>query len=227
MPLRLTLSSRPTSWAWSAETVSDEAMGSLVNSMFFHEACSTLSVIPLPVRLVMPWLTRRWASAGLVLTSSLAWTWPSISRRTASGWSLRNLVRTTSWVVTNLPSGHSVRSSSRTLPPPSWTRRVAQGSGTQAPSIWPERNVSRVWALSWGTIETSPPPSRSALRLLLFSQERRATSWVPPRWGDASFLPLRSAGPLIGGLAPRRGPPGVGPGRVGAGAPVGWAEAVV
>ena len=50
---------------------------------------------------------------------------------------LRNSVRTIRWVVTNSPSGQRSRSSTSTLPPPSRTRRVAQGSGTQAPSISP------------------------------------------------------------------------------------------
>ncbi len=148
----------------------------------------------------MPWPTRFWALAGSLLMRSFAATWPSRSRFTASGWSLRNAVRTMSWVVTYWPFGHRSLSSTRTLPPPSWTSRVAHGSGTQAPSSWPCLNRSRVWALSCGTIETSPPPAGSVLRPFFFSQVRSATSWVLPSCGDATVLPFRSSALLMLGL---------------------------
>ena len=71
-------------------------------------------------------------------------------------------------VVTNWPSGHSVSSSTSTLPPPSWIRRVPHGSGTHAPSMAPDLNVSSVCALSCGTTDTSPPPCGVGLETLLF-----------------------------------------------------------
>ena len=92
--------------------------------------------------------------------------------------------------MTYLPSGHRSRSSTRTLAPPSWMSRVAHGSGTQAPSIVPARNVSRVWAFSWGTTETSPPPAVSVARPCSFSQLRSATSWVLPSDGRGDLLAL-------------------------------------
>ena len=132
-------------------------------------------------------------------------------RLTTSGLASRNFFATTRWVVTYLPSGHRSRSSTRTLAPPSWIRRVAHGSGTQAPSIVPARNVSRVWEFSWGTTETSPPPAVSVLRPCSLSHERSATSCVLPSDGLAIFLPLRSAALVISGLTTRNAPPEVEP----------------
>ena len=71
-------------------------------------------------------------------------------------------------VVVNDSLGHRLRSSTITLAPASATSRVAHGSGTQAPSMPPDRNVANVWALSWGTMDTSPPPSTVLLRPLDF-----------------------------------------------------------
>jgi hypothetical protein len=71
--------------------------------------------------------------------------------------------------------------------------------------------VSSVWAFSWGRIDTSPPPWGSVRRPCSRSQWRRATSWVLPSWGVASFLPRRSAGPEMEGLTTRAAPPEVAP----------------
>src|SRR5438270_10515043 len=103
-------------------------------------------------------------------------------------------------VVRNLPPAHSDASLTSSLPLPSITSLLTQGSGTHAPPIWPDLKVSRVWALSWGRICTSPPPSGVVFRPCFLSHWRRATSWVLPSWGDASFLPLRSAALLMVGL---------------------------
>ena len=132
--LRL-LSSRPTVMASAAPLRRLAATGSLVNVRFGQAASITAWAMALPVSFSIPWLTSALASAALALTKSLAATWPSRSRLTTSGCSLRKSVRTIRWVVTYWPSGHRVRSSTRTLPPPSWTSRVAQGSGTQAPAM--------------------------------------------------------------------------------------------
>ena len=179
------------------------ATGSLVKVMFGQAASMTPWGIVLPVSFWMPWLTSVLASAALALTKSLAATWPSRRRLTASGWSFRNAVRTMRWVVTYWPPGQRVFSSTRTLPLPSWTIRVAQGSGTQAPAMIPVLKASRAWPFSWGTMETSPPPCVSLLSPLALSQLRRATSWVLPSCGVAIFLPLRSAGLLMLGLTTR------------------------
>ena len=53
-------------------------------------------------------------------------------------------MRTMRWVVTYSPSGQRSASSTRTCAPPSWIKRVAQGSGTQAPSMSPAMNAASV-----------------------------------------------------------------------------------
>src|SRR6266550_2444262 len=131
------------------------------------------------------------------------------------------------WVVTYWPPGHNVFSSTRTLPPPSWTRRVAHGSGTQAPSIWPPLKASSVWALSWGRMETSPPPSLVVARPLSASQVRSATSWVLPSCGDATVLPRRTAADVISGLTTRYAPPDVAPAMIRIAAPLDLAKALI
>src|SRR5205814_4493918 len=110
-----------------------------------------------------------------------------------SGCCSRNAVRTISVVVRNRLFGQRVASSTRTLPLPSSTRRLVHGSGTHAPSICPDLNVSRVWTFSYGTIDTWPPPSGVVFKPCFLSHDRRATSWVLPSCGEASFLPFRSA----------------------------------
>ena len=52
-----------------------------------------------------------------------------------------------------LAVGPQVASSTRTLPPPSWIRRVAHGSGTQAPSMSPALKAVSVSALACGMID--------------------------------------------------------------------------
>ena len=71
------------------------------------------------------------------------------------------------WVVTNSPSGQRSRSSTSTLPPPSITRRVAQGSGTQAPSISPDMKVSRLWPFDCGNDRHVAAALRGRLEALL------------------------------------------------------------
>ena len=129
--------------------------------------------------------------------------------------------------MTYLPSGHRSRSSTRTLAPPSWMSRVAHGSGTQAPSMVPARNVSSVWAFSWGTTETSPPPAVSVVRPCSLSQDRSATSWVLPSDGLAIFLPLRSAALAISGLTTRKAPPEVEPEMTRTASPFDFANALM
>ena len=58
---------------------------------------------------------------------------PRSSASTVCGCSCRNCVRTISTVVGNLPSGHRVRSSTRTFAPAS-TSRELHGSGSQPPA---------------------------------------------------------------------------------------------
>ena len=98
------------------------------------------------------------------------------------------------WVVTNLPSGQMSRSSTSTWPPPSSTRRVAHGSGTQAPSMAPVWNAVSVSAFSCGVMLTSPPPAVSVVKPCSLSHARRATSCVLPSDGVASLAAARSAG---------------------------------
>ena len=114
-------------------------------------------------------------------------------------------------VVTYCPSGHRSRSSTSTVPPPSWIRRVAHGSGTHAPSMSPALKESSVAPFSCGLIETSPPPDSSADKPLSCSQARSATSWVLPSAGVAIVVPARSAGDVISGFTTRNAPPDVAP----------------
>ena len=100
-------------------------------------------------------------------------------------------------VVWNFSSGHRVFSSTSVLPPASSTSRDAHGSGSQAPSISPDLNRSRVCAFSWLTMSTSLPPVVCTFNPLSSSHLRSATSWVPPSCGVARVLPFRSAAPLI------------------------------
>ena len=91
----------------------------------------------------------------------------------------------------------------------------------------PALNASSVCALSCGTIDTSPPPWSSVLRPWSFSQLRRATSWVLPSCGVASFLPLRSAALLISGLTTRNAPPEVAPEMIRMASPFDLAKALM
>src|SRR5204863_296068 len=74
---------------------------------------------------------------------------------------------------------HDVRSSTRPLPPPAVTSRVAHGSGTHARTMLPCWSAVSVTALSCGTTVTSPP-SFVSCRPFLFDQVRSATSCVFP-----------------------------------------------
>ena len=129
-----------------------------------------------------------------------------------AGFFSRNSVRTIRWVVTNLPPGHSVFSSTSTLPPPSRTSRDAHGSGTQAPSIFLSWKSCRVVAFSLGSTCTSPcTPWLDGVSPFSFSQARSATSWVLPSCGEAIRLPLRSAAELMPGWTTSEAPPEVAP----------------
>src|SRR6266508_1920831 len=203
--------SRPRSWALAAEVLRDEATGSSVNVSRFQAAAITSGLRVLPVSFSIWVLASSWALAGSRLTSSLASTCPARSFSTWSGFLARYSVRTTRWVVTNLPPGQSLASSTSTLPPPSRSSRVAHGSGTQAPSISPALNSSRVCAFSWLTTCTSPPPCVSVLNPCPASQLRSATSWVLPSCGVAIFLPRRPWASVMSGRTISRAPPEVAP----------------
>ena len=130
-------------------------------------------------------------------------------------------------VVTYRPSGHSVASSTSTLPPPSSIRRVAHGSGTQAPAMSPFWKAVSVSALACGTIETSPPPEVSELSPSSWSQVRSATSWVLPSCGVATFSPFRSSAEVISGVVTRKAPPDVDPDTMRIASPLDWANALI
>ena len=70
-------------------------------------------------------------------------------------------------VVRNFSSGHRVFSSTSTLPPASSTSRDAHGSGSQAPSISPDLNRSRVCVFSWLTMSTSAAAGRLHLQAVV------------------------------------------------------------
>ena len=141
---------KPSALAWSADVWSDEAIGSSVNVMCPNDAVIRLGFSALPVAVSMPWPVSCCACVGFALMRSTASTRPLMRCCTTSGCAPRNLVVTMSTVVANLPCGHNVASSTRTLPPPSFTRRVAHGSGTHAPSMLPCSNAVSVIELSCG-----------------------------------------------------------------------------
>src|SRR5579871_689113 len=172
-------------------------------------------------------LTMVWACVGLALTKSLASMSPFNKPDTTDACLLRYDVATTSCVVTNCPCGQSVRSSTSTLPCPSWTSLVAHGSGTHAPSMSPDSNDCSVVALSCGRIDTSPPPCALVLRPCDLSQERSETSCVLPSCGVAIFLPLRSATLLIEDLTTSDAPPEVAPAMILTAEPCVCAQAVM
>ena len=122
----------------------------------------------------------------LEVASSSALTW--------SGCCLRYSVRTMRCVVTYRPFGHRSRSSTSTLPPPSSTRRVAHGSGTHAPAMSPDWNVSRLTEFSCGSDLDVATAGRRRLEPSSLSHARSATSCVLPSCGVATFLPFRSRG---------------------------------
>ena len=80
-------------------------------------------------------------------------------------------------------------------PPPSSTRREAQGSGTQAPSILPASNRSSVVALSCGCTSTSPAPCSVGRRPLLEPVAQRDVLGVAElRGGDGLALEVGDGG---------------------------------
>ncbi len=117
---------------------------------------------------------------------------------------------TSSWVVTNSPSGHSFDSSTRTLPPAS-TIKDRYGSGTQAPSISPCWNACSVTLLSCGMIVTSPSPLSSACRPSPSRKYRAAMSWVLPGPGVAMLLPFSCSTEVMSGLVTSAAPPEAAP----------------
>ena len=121
--------------------------------------------------------------------------------------------------MTKSPSGQMSASLTSTLPPPSRMRRVAHGSGTQAPSSAPAWNAASVSALSWGVMLTSPPPLVSVVKPSSSSHARRATSWVLPSDGVASVVPARSAGVSMPSRTTSEAPPDVVPATIRRAAP--------
>src|SRR5258708_6525863 len=114
-------------------------------------------------------------------------------------------------VVGNAPFAHSVASSTSSLPLPSRMSRDVHGSGTHAPSIAPDLNVSSVCELGWGLILTSPPPAVVVFSPFDLSHARKDTSWVFPSCGEAIVLPLRPAALLMPGLTTKPAPPDAAP----------------
>lgn len=83
-------------------------------------------------------LAEAFALSGLALIQALVATVPRSTASTTSLCSARNFCDTMMLVITNLLSGHSVDSSRSSLAP--WATSLdAVGSGTQAPSMDPER----------------------------------------------------------------------------------------
>src|SRR5438477_4145448 len=91
----------------------------------------------------------------------------------------------------------------------------------------PALNVSSVCELSCGTTATSPPPAVVVFMPCDCSQERRATSWVLPNWGEAIFLPFRSAGVLIEGFTTSSAPPDDAPATMRTALPLGFEKALM
>src|SRR5215468_4512334 len=212
MPGRfLTGVSSPTATACCASVVSEDAIGSLVNVMYFSAALSTFGFRPLPSSLVSSALAAEAAALGSELMYELAWICPLSSPFTVDGWAFRNDWVTTRLVVTNLPPGHRLASFTSRVPPSS-TISVAYGSGSQPPSIWPEANSSTAAEFGLiGLIATSPPPVGVVFRPCCFSQYRTATSWVLPTDGVASDLPLSCAALVMPFFTTREAPPEAAP----------------
>ncbi len=148
------------------------------------------------------------ASSGLASIHSLVSTDALRTASTAFGCSSRNFCDTMMFVITNFSSGHSVDSSSSTLPP--WaTSFDAVGSGTQAPSTEPDLKASGVTLLSLRTTVTSPLPlCASTFQPCSAIQLRKATSCVLPSCGVAMRLPLTSFNDVIlSGFTTSRTPP--------------------
>ncbi len=154
----------------SAIVCSDDAIGSSVNVMFLNDASTSSACERLAGDLVDA-VARRAVFAsrrvGLDEVDRVGEALDAGSRRRPGARRGTSCV-TTRCVVTYLPSGHRSLSSTRILPPPSVTRRVAHGSGTHAPSIGAGLERGRASCeLSCGTIVTSPPPVVSVLQPLL------------------------------------------------------------
>src|SRR4051794_11340157 len=211
MPLMSLELRSPTDWASCADFCNDDGIGSSVNVMFWKDVEMTLSDNDLPVIDLIESLTAFCASALLSAMNLMASSSPWINALTVCGCCCKNSVETTRFVVTNRPPGHSVRSSTSVLPPPSSTSRDAHGSGTHAPAISPCLNWSRVVLLSCGLIETSPPPLVSVLSPWDFRYERTATSCVLPSCGEAIDLPFRSCTELMFDATTNDAPPDVEP----------------
>lgn len=157
MPFRSGCSSRPASTAWPAWVLRVAASGSSRNVIDFQAGSRTSAGSGLPVSAASRALAASSASSGWALIHRLVSTDARSTASTALGCLSRNSWRTTMFVITNLPSGHSDASSSSTLPPCA-TSRDAVGSGTHAPSTEPDLNASGVTLLSLRTTVTSPLP---------------------------------------------------------------------
>src|SRR5438477_3371819 len=110
---------------------------------------------------------------------------------TRSGRFERAAAEATSTEVGKTRAGHRSRSSMRTTPFCSTTRRLDHGSGTQAPAIAPLPKGRGVSGFASGST-SDWMPSRE-------SQERSATSWVLPSAGEAILRCARSCAERICG----------------------------
>ena len=144
---------------------------------------------------------------------------------TTSGCSSRNAVRTMRWVVTNWPSGHRSASSTSTWPPPSCTSRVAQGSGTQAPSMSPAWKAASVSALSCGRSDVAAAGVVGLEALLGQPGPQGDVLGVAERRGG-EVVPSRSSTAWMSGCTTREAPPEVVPDDDAHGLAVGLGEGV-
>ena len=193
MPVRSVFSSNPSSVASAADVASDEAMGSTVKVRFGQAAPRTASGRRFCGHVLDALVDEGLRLGGLLVDEVGRLHDPAQERLDDVGVVLEERRRDDEVGGHVLAVRPQVALVDRTLPPPSWTSRVAHGSGTQAPSMSPDLKVSSVCELACGRMDTSPPPWASLLRPCSLSHARSATSWVLPSCGVASFLPLRSA----------------------------------
>src|SRR5256714_3089913 len=157
-------------------------------SRFVKELVMTVPGKAFPLMRLISLLTILCALLGLLLIYWMVSRCACRNLLTRSGcWSMNSL-RTTTLVVTNFPSGQSVRSSRKSCPFPSTSKRVPQGSATHAPSILPSLNRVRILAGSVGTIFTMPPFSARAQPHFGGEDPHKTTPPPPTRGGGNFFL---------------------------------------
>ena len=201
--------------------------GRSVNSMLATPRSMVAGSSALPVICSMPALTTCLRLGGSAAMASSAATRPlRAAPRRSAGARRGTRVRTTRCVVTNCPSGHSVSSSTSTVPPPSSTRR--DGPRLGHPGAGDVAGLERlsVWAFSCGRIVTSPPPAASTAKPWSASQVRSATSWVLPVCGLATILPSSCAGVVMPWATTSDAPPEVAPATMRSGLAAGLGEGV-